>query len=235
MVNQHKQPTEQVIRLGGLGLFTGLLPLITIHTTYLVSAWQGHVDWCIPYWHACTSVSATGRSGISYFIFKGAMIPAIVLMTLFWIINHRWLQALGYPRGKGVGWLGAAAGAFLLIYVLSLGHAGDGFQLARDIGTAGYVGMTGIAQILLGAVLWRSDYPLLVRGGGRLLRLSALTLGIAIVSLILEALPAVDYGEINHAFDWTLIVLLNIHGIGVALLWQKAGLAVTMPDTMNLK
>ncbi len=235
MVNHQKEPREQVIHLGGLGLFTGLLPLITIHITYLVSAWQGHVDWCIPYWDACTSVSATGRDGISYFIFKGAMIPAIVLMTLFWIINHRWLQALGYPRGKGIGWLGFTAGAFLLVYVLSLGHAGDAFHLARQIGTAGYVGMTGIAQILLGAVLWRSGYPLLVRGGGRLVKLSALTLTIAIVSLILEAIPAVDYGEINHAFDWTLIVLLNIHGIGVALLWHKAGLAVTMPDTMNLK
>lgn len=223
------------IRLAWLGFITALLPILTFHATYLLSAWNGYVPWCVPYWDACTSISATGRNGLAYFIFKGVMIPAITLQVLFWAINHCWLQALGYPRGKAVGWLGALAAAFLLPYVLSLGHSGGAFELARRIGTAGYVGVTGIVQILLGSVLWRSRYPLLQRGGAWLLALSGVTLGIAILTLILQSIPAVDYDSIKYAFDWILIVLLNIHGIGVAVLWWRAGLAVTLPRTLNLE
>ena len=223
------------IRLAWFGFITALLPILTFHITYLISACQGYVPWCVPYWDACTSISATGREGLPYFIFKGAMIPAITLQILFWVINHRWLQALGYPHGKGVGWLGALAAAFLLPYVLSLGHSGGAFELARRIGTAGYVGVTGIMQILLGSVLWRSRYPLLQRGGARLLTLSAVTLGIAILSLVLQSIPGFNYDPIKYAFDWILIVLLNVHGIGVAVLWWRAGLAVTLPRTLNLE
>lgn len=227
---------DRVIPLAGLGLVTVLLPLLTFHITYLVSASQGYVDWCVPYWDACTSISATGRDGAGYFIFKGLMLPAITLQVLFWAINHQWLKALGYPRGKGVGWIGLAAGGCLLPYVMSLGHAGDAFELARRVGTVGNVGLTGIVQILLGAVLWRSSYPLLIRGGRRLLMLSGFTLGVAMVSLILQSvLPEVHWDSIKYAFDWNLIILLNIHGIGVVLLWWKSGLGVTLPRTMNLE
>ena len=226
---------DRVIPLAGLGFITVLLPLVTFHITYLVSASQGYVDWCVPYWDACTPISATGRHGAGYFIFKGVMLPAITLQMLFWAINHQWLKALGYPRGKGVGWLGLAAGGCLIPYIMSLGHAGDAFELARRAGTAGYVGFTGIVQILLGAVLWRSSFPLLNRGGRRLLMLSGFTLGVAILSLILQSIPSVDWDSMKYAFDWNLIILLNVHGVGVVLLWWKSRLTVTLPRTMNLE
>jgi hypothetical protein len=97
------------------------------------------------------------------------------------------------------------------------------------------VGLTGIVQILLGAVLWRSPYPLLMRGGRRLLMLSGFTLGVAMLSLILQSIPAVDWDSIKYAFDWNLIILINLHGVGIVLLWWKSGLAVTLPRTMNLE
>jgi|AntDeeMinimDraft_5_1070356.scaffolds.fasta_scaffold00048_34 hypothetical protein len=232
---QSRNTQDTVIPLAGFGLVTVLLPLVTFHITYLVSASQGHVEWCVPYWDACTSISATGHHGAGYFIFKGAMIPGITLQVIFWAINHQWLKSLGYPRGKGVGWLGFAAGVCFLPYVLSLGHVGEGFELARRIGTVGNVGLTGIVQILLGAVLWRSPYPLLMRGGRRLLMLSGFTLGVAMLSLILQSIPAVDWDSIKYAFDWNLIILINLHGVGIVLLWWKSGLAVTLPRTMNLE
>ncbi len=38
-----------------------LLPFITTHASYLIAASHGHVEWCIPYWDASTSISATRR------------------------------------------------------------------------------------------------------------------------------------------------------------------------------
>lgn len=228
-----RQGADQIIRLGGLGLFATLLPLLTIHVTYVVAAWEGYVEWCVPYWDACTSISATGRHGLGYFIFKGVMTPAVVLLALLWVINHRWLQSLGHAWGRGVGWLGVTAGVFLLVYVVSLGHVGNAFEVARRVGTIGYVGLTGIAQILLAGALWQSAHPLLARGGRRLLQLSAVTLIVGVLSLVLQSMPAVDYDAINYAFDWIIIVLLNVHGVAMAWLWHRAGLAVTLPRTLN--
>lgn len=210
------------------GLIVGLLPLLTIHLTYLMSAMQGHVDWCVPHLQSCTSISATGRQGLGYFLFKGVMIPALVLIAIFWWLNHRWLQSMAYPRGRGLAWLGVTASVFMLLYTLSLGHTGDAFELLRRVGVAGYVGLTGIAQITLGAALYRSTNAQWVRSGRRLLCLSGLTLGLAVLSLILDALPGVDYSAMNHSFEWLLIVLMNLHCLAVALVWRQAGLGLEL-------
>jgi len=74
-----------------------------------------------------------------------------------------------------------------------------------------------------------------MRGGRRLLMLSGFTLGVAMLSLILQSIPAVDWDSIKYAFDWNLIILINLHGVGIVLLWWKSGLAVTLPRTMNLE
>lgn len=209
-----------------VGAFIVLLPLFTIHATYLIAASQGFVEWCIPYVQSCTSISATGRNGLGYFVFKGAMIPAQVLLVFYWWVNDRWLQSLGYPRGHGVFWLGLLASLFMMIYILSLGHAGDTFHLLRRIGVIGYVGMTGIAQISLGAALYRSGG--FSRSGRRLLGLSGFTLAVASLSVILDGLPAVDHDRMEHSFEWILIVLLILHGAAVVLIWRRAGLALNL-------
>ncbi|TVP54960.1 MAG: hypothetical protein EA349_10155 [Halomonadaceae bacterium] len=227
-MTHNNRPPDPVLPLSlfPLGLFIALLPLVTIHTTYLISASQGFVDWCIPYFQSCTSISATGRNGLGYFVFKGVMIPTLVLLVFFWWINHRWLRVLGYPQGRYLFLLGLMASVFMLLYTLSLGHGGDAFELLRRIGVSGYVGLTGIAQISLGAALYRARPLWLSRRGKRLLSLSGFTLGVAILSLILDALPGVDYGRMNHSFEWILIVLLNIHGVGVVLSWRQGGLVL---------
>lgn len=224
--HSHRVPP---LSLFPVGVFIVLLPLVTIHTTYLIAASQGFVEWCIPYVQSCTSISATGRNGLGYFVFKGAMIPAQVLLVFYWWVNDRWLQSLGYPLGHGVFWLGLLASLFMMIYILSLGHAGDTFHLLRRIGVIGYVGMTGIAQISLGAALYRSSRGEVSRSGRRLLHLSGFTLGVAMLSVILDVLPAVDYDRMNHSFEWILIVLLILHGAAVVLVWRKVRLALNLP------
>ena len=232
----HTPETKDVqIRLGWFALVTAFMPLLTIHTTYLVSAMQGHVYWCIPYIQSCTSISATGRDGAGYFIFKGVMVPIMTLFIVFWFLTHRWLQGLGYRYGKGVGWLGLFASLFLILYTVALGHRGDEFHLMRRIGVTGYFGMTGIAQILAGSALYRSSWPLLQRSGRRLVVLTALTLTTAMVSLVWQSVPTWDYDPVKHSFEWILIMMLNFWGIGMAILWHKAGLSITLPRAVNLQ
>ena len=77
-----------------LPLWTGILPIVAIHATYVVAAIEGYVPWCIPYIDSCTSISATGRNGTAFFLFKATMIPSAVLLYFFWRQASRLLAEL---------------------------------------------------------------------------------------------------------------------------------------------
>ncbi|WP_082633364.1 hypothetical protein [Lacimicrobium alkaliphilum] len=202
-------------RIWLLGLLTGLLPMLTMHLSWLAASIQGHLEWCNPYWLHCHSVSSTGRYGLGYFIFKGGMIPALVLLSWYWWLNQQWLNRLSNHHSQKLCVLGLIASPALLIYTLSLGHVGDTFYLLRRAGVVIYLGLTFIAQLLLSAALARH-----ITQGKVLLRLSFATLAIALFSLLLDALPAVDYKSMEDAFEWLLILLLNLHVLIVAWLWK---------------
>lgn len=212
-------PGTPVGRLWLSGLLVALLPMLTIHLSWLVSSAQGHLDWCNPYWLDCHSVSATGRYGLAYFIFKGGMIPALVMLSLYWWLNQQWLNRLSHHHSQKLSVLGLVASAALLVYTLSLGHVGDTFYLLRRAGVVIYLGLTFIAQLLLSAALARH-----ITQGKVLVRLSFATLAIALFSLLLDALPAVDYKRMEDAFEWLLILLLNVHVLMVAWLWKTHNL-----------
>jgi hypothetical protein len=197
--------------------------MLTIHLSWLIASVQGHLEWCNPYWLNCHSVSATGRYGLAYFIFKGGMIPALVILGFYWWLNQQWLNRLRKHNSQQLFVLGIFASAALLIYTLSLGHVGDAFYLLRRAGVVIYLGLTFIAQLLLSAALARH-----ITQGRALLRLSIATLAIALFSLLLDALPAVDYKSMEDAFEWLLIMLLNLHVLIVVWLWKTHNLRLVL-------
>lgn len=199
------------ISLWWLALAAGLIPLLTIHATFVIAALEGHISWCIPYWDSCTSISRTGCHGTAYFVFKGTMLPAALLGVLFWWLNRLWLLRLGAP-GYGklwVPWLGLVAAVALAAYTLALGHEGEGFNLTRRIGVVLYFSLTYIALLLVSSAL--RDHPRWHRSGNRLLWLSEVTLAVGIVSVILSAVAPDLYSRIDNAFEWVL-----------ALLWRQS-------------
>lgn len=210
------------VPLWWLALAAGLIPLLTIHTTFLVSVLEGHVSFCIPYWDSCTSISRTGRHGTSYFIFKGTMLPAAILGILFWWLNGLWLRQLGiHTRGVAwVPWLGLVACVALGAYTLALGHAGDGFHLTRRIGVVLYFAFTFICELLVSAAL--RTHPRWHRSGTRLLNLCQLTLFVGILSVILDGVVPEFYDRKDDAFEWILALLINAHALWLAWLWRQS-------------
>lgn len=204
-----------------LALAASLVPLLTIHITYVVSVLEGHVELCIPYLDSCTSISRTGRHGTSYFIFKGTMLPAAVLGILFWWLNARWLRQLGvhYKGVAWIPWLGLVASISLGLYTLALGHAGDGFNLIRRTGVVLYFALTFICELLVSAGLQR--HPQWKHIGEKLKNLCLFTLGIGLVSVILDGVAPEFHDQVDDAFEWVLAVLINAHALWLALLWRK--------------
>lgn len=211
------------VELWWLALAAGLLPLLTIHTTFTVSVLEGHVQACVPYWDNCTSISRTGRHGSAYFIFKGAMLPAALLGLLFWWLNAAWLRQLGCrPRASAwLPWLGLVAGLALAAYTMALGHGGDTFNLIRRIGVVLYFALTFINQLLLSAAL--KGHVTWGETGQRLLWLCQFTLTVGMVSVFMEGLLPALHDQVENAFEWVLALLLNVHAIWVALLWRRSG------------
>ncbi|BES73794.1 hypothetical protein RE428_48120 [Marinobacter nanhaiticus D15-8W] len=216
-----------VIPLWWMALAAALIPLVTIHTTYFMSAIEGHVDWCVPYWESCTSISRTGRHGVSYFIFKGTMLPAALLGMFFWWLNLLWLRQLG-AGGKGIAWLpwlGLVACLALASYTLALGHRGDEFQLIRRIGVVLYFALTYIAQLLLSAGL--QSVPRWSLQGNYLLRLCQVTLAVGLFSVVLDAIAHAFHERFEDAFEWVLALLVNTHALWIAILWRQSAFHAT--------
>lgn len=213
------------MRLYPLAYVAGLLPLVTINLTYLLSASHGQVPWCIPYIDSCTSISATGRLPPAYFAFKGLMIPAAMVLMLYWLLNASWLRQLGCP---GVKWqrvligLGFLAGAGLIFYSVMLGSIGPEYRKPRHTGVLAFFGFTFFAQLL---ITWLAhQIPTLVqRFGRRLLCLKILMLAdlaFGITNIAIGFISPALYDRVNDAFAWNFTLLLCLHVFLTAGLWR---------------
>ncbi len=224
-LSRQERHSQNLPHIWLLALACAVLPFLTVHCSFAMSVIEGYMQWCIPYWEACTSISRTGRHGTGYFIFKGGMIPTTVLLILFWGLNRIWLRSLGLSAGAALPWLGLVSSLSLLIYTLSLGHAGDTFHLLRRAGVLGWFGLTWIAQLQLGAGL--RHHPRWAVAGQRLVNLSMFMLLLALSSLVVSLLWPERHDELENAWAWCLALLLNIHVFVTALLWKRSGFSLT--------
>ena len=205
---------------GMVAALTGLVPIIAIHSAYLVAAAQGHVPWCFPWFESCTSISATGRYGAAGYLFKGTMIPAAMLLMLYWHLMSRWLLSLGdaKPVARMIFVIGALGAIFLIIYTVALGVPGDEFRLQRRLGATSYFTLTYLSQLL---VVWRME-KLLPGDATRpwLLGLCMTALAIGVATLVLDAMLA-NYDDYEDAFEWILALLVHLYFLVTVVTWKS--------------
>lgn len=211
--------TEAQLLLRRCTLLAGLLailPTLAIHGNYLIAAYEGSVPWCNPYWDSCTSISATGRHGIAYYVFKATMMPMALLYACYWFSCNRYLNLRGYKK-RHIAHLGSIAVTALLVYVIALGAVGDGFQLSRRIGIIFYFTLTYLCQLLIASQLAR-----LPRHSGFSFAQQSLLATILLIGLLTLLLDAVlsDYDAIEDAFEWLVALLLHLNFLLAALNWH---------------
>ncbi len=119
---------------------------------YVLSASAGHIPECFPHLSGCTTVSASGRYGASYFVFKATILPAAALLAGYWVLCGAWLRAAGDSR---VGWrrcmvaAGVCGAVALVVYATFLGSDGDTYRALRRYGTVVFFGLTYLAEAML--------------------------------------------------------------------------------------
>ena len=221
------------MRLYPLAYLAGLLPLMCIHITYWLSASHGQVPWCFPYIESCSSISATGREPPAFFVFKGIMIPAAVLLIGYWTINARWLKELGNQRirwQRTIQVLGLLAGGGLIFYSLLLGSIGAEYRQLRHTGVLAFFGFTFFAQLtitwlLSETVAIKNNHPGLLRV---LQLLMATDLLVGLANVLFGFIDPAFYDTINNAFAWNFTLLLCIHVLFSAELWRRTGLQMSL-------
>lgn len=214
------------MRLYPLAVAVALLPQITINACYLWAASLGHVDWCIPYIHSCTSISATGRQLPENLLFTGLMIPSAVMLGAYWWGNVHWLRSLGCQRRRTLRLLlimGVAGACALILYCVALGHIGSLYHLQRRIGVTTFFGTSFLGQLLLIYLLQHcSKLSAAARSSLALLQRSAvLILLVGLASVTIAAISDDYYHRTDDAFEWTFGLLLCLHFLITAKLWWQ--------------
>lgn len=200
-----------------LPLFIGMFPIVVINMTYLISAYEGYVPWCIPYWDSCTSISATGRHGMAYYIFKGTMIPAAMLLMWYWIMAARKLNRFGRTVHV-IPVIGVIGAIFLIVYTLALGATGDTFRLQRRIGIIIFFTFTYLAQLLFTSRVKKlalADPTLPIQ-----LMLCTIVLSMGILTLLLDV-TLESYDNYEDAFEWVIALLLQCYFIVSHWSWKN--------------
>lgn len=199
-----------------------MLILVTIHSAFALTIWEGYTPFCIPYWADCISISHSGRHGIAYFVFKGGMISACLLLWQFWSLCRIWLNQLGTTQ-PALTTIAACASLALLVYTLALGHSGDTFRLLRRFGVVLFFGLSFVNFALLARALSKTR---LHRQASALSRACSVILGIALFSLVLDASLGDRYDRLENAFEWWLTLLLIALLAWVGWLWRRTDFAL---------
>lgn len=219
----------QGISLSRLAWAAALIPLIATHISYVIAASAGHVEWCVPYWDSCTSISATGREMPEKLWFRSSMILAVLVTIMLWWCAALWRRRAGPSRHslalRCMPLLGTLAGVSLTIYILALGEQGEAYRFLRRLGVVLGFAFTYMSQLLLTRLLGelarqRNELHLL-RWYHRLFLLNILLLGVGILSVILDAILGTDYDRFEDAFEWIMALLLNLYFAGLAAYWGR--------------
>ena len=127
-----------------LSLSIFLVPVLTIFLSYLISASNGYVDWCMPILEGCTSISKVGRYGLSFYLYKIFIIPSLILMIYFWLKAY-----LNIYKNVVLIFLSVVACLFLIIYLIALGFDGKIYRFMREIGIFVFFVLMPICQAWL--------------------------------------------------------------------------------------
>lgn len=193
-----------------LPLAACLLPVATVNLCYALSVQASLVPGCIPYLSGCTSISAAGRYGVAYYLFKIGMLPSAALLAAYWIATRRWLRGLGADDTHAVRAmvaLGVTSAAFLVLYTVFLGSKGEFYGLMRRYGVTVYFSFGALAQMLLVRTL----------SGMHAVPARILRGKLVVVSLLLAAglaslpvgLLAADKDKAENVIEWIFAAVMS--------------------------
>ncbi len=210
--------------LAALPYWSAVLPLATITVTYVVAMNMEHVATCIPYLAGCTSVSSTGRMAPESLLFRAGLVPAGVVLILFWHRCAVFLKLGGDSSARiaALKTVGIVLGLSAMLYALTLGFADGAYPRLRRIGMSGFAIGTFVAELLFISgykQLRRSDTNLTWRW------LIVLCVALPFLDVVSEIVKwaGVDGNSPDHVATWNAFVAASAYYLLVGVIWRRHG------------
>ena len=211
-------------------VLAGLLPIVSVNLAFLINIGAG-MEGCMPYWEGCMSVSKGVRTGPGLALFKIAALPSAIAMALCWMHTGGFLcgqKLASASKRRTIVWMGVTGAIFSLVYATWLGTEGEIYKWMRRYGVVFYFGMTGLAQLLLVSVLWKSRRALL---NGRLFKqislfawtvMSAWALGVASAfkRKLIDDPAFLD--RVENALEWDFAIVLSLAFVALGMVFRGA-------------
>lgn len=216
--------TPRIFGLNALPVWAALLPLVTITLTHMIAASAGHVPYCVAYLTGCTSVSSSGRSAPESIVFRAGMVPAAVILIVFWHRCALFLELSGV-RGRGSASLkviGVILGLSLMLYALTLGYSDSIYPAIRRAGMTGFAVGTFVAEIIF-IVAYR---PLQRRNTENMWRwLIVLCVALPLLDLMSEIVKwsGVNGNSPDHVATWNAFIAASVFYVIVGRIWRAHG------------
>lgn len=224
MCNRRKRQASY--DLASLAFWCAGLPIIAVHTSYLISALSGQVEWCFPYIDSCTSISNAGRKHPAQIIFKSMLSMTAVLMFLYWIALVHWLRALeAVSKGAciAITLMGTYAGLALILYCVTLGSEVSQQKELRRIGIVLFFSLTAFAHLLTVYQLNRHFRPrtfALRRALKWQKSISYFLVCLGLISGLLSGLANDLYKRVDDAIEWSFALPMSLQFLVTGLMWK---------------
>lgn len=223
-----------ILRL--LPLIVGLLPLVTVFTSYWIAIHAAGLPSCNPFLDGCTSISATGRYPPANFLFRAAMLPQSILLAAYWLLSLAWFRALrrslnqNAQSGAAIAWFGVIGALFLIPYVTFLGSQEPFYEFMRRYGVYLYFLLNVIAQLILALRVLPVAHDL---GMQRLRLLTHLQLTLSWIPFVLGALNLIlkatleDSDNAENRIEWIFALLMQSYFVISYFSWRETRFMVS--------
>jgi len=206
-----------------------LIPLFAVHASWLWSSLVGAIDWCLPYWSGCVSISRAARSSDALFLFRAAMLANATLLVIYWLQAGSFLSLHPLNKRRQIRWMqvvGISGALFLALYADFLGTNGHIYQLLRQYGVTFYFSLTLLAQLLFLRQLLplANEFPPAARWLTAKNWLCWWILALGLASILGNTLldgAAKDRWE--NIIEWHFALAMNSYFLCTAILWQRLG------------
>jgi hypothetical protein len=204
----------------------GALAIVGFNAVYLISAFGGQVEHCIPYFHGCTSISRAGRQIPAIYAYRGTIVPSALLMLVYWWLAYRWLVEMGFGKSgmsKAIAGLGIVASASLVVFALCLGSSDESLRPVRRYGAALFFAGTGLAQILLTERILRASrraaepFPSCI-----LIAKVVLCGGILFYCLANFVVSYYDNRALQNVIEWQVATAMAVYFMLTASVWRAS-------------
>ncbi len=201
----------------------GVLAIIAGNLSFILAVKEGFIDICFPYLEGCSSISKTGRQGLSFVIFKLIILPVMTLLSIYWLLSYYLIKKTIEVNKLALQTMltsGLVGSVFGIIYASFLGSEGDIYQLLRRFGIYFFFLGTYLSQVVEVYLLLKSQknlnsiYPKIMK---------SLT---SLIGLVLVfSLPIYGFIEeddwLENILEWNITLLIFIYFILASLFWKE--------------